>query len=354
MKYKLFHALFLCSILILLSSCSLGGTSISLPQELPFLYQKNNQGMDLSWYKALINLKSGLITENDQPIAVQNQVSSDLKLYWNGKNVLFSFSAMQDNKLLPVNEKELSVFHQALDSSPHLVFSASREDQQVLAYLPAQASRRDEVMVEFFGKKAQKLTLRMPSDEYAHLRILKPLAILANEEKWEFLFQTIENSPDKSKVGIIKAIYDYSSIKWMVLVKQMPFPDPASGNSMAYHQGSLYFSSQDGAIWTLSLKSGKIRKHDPLTKEIEAFRNQLPTPLKQLSNPSFFSFEDLLIIAWNAESNASIHLLIARNKLRHTIKYINDEIMLYTDEGIFPIKLPVDMPLPVDWYFPGP
>jgi hypothetical protein len=354
MKHKLFHALFLCSILFLLSSCSLGGTSISLPQDLPFLYKKNNQGMDLSWYKALINLKSGLITESDHPIAVQNQASSDLKLYWNGKNVLFSFSAMQDNKLLAVNEKELSVFHQAVDSSPYLVFSASKDEQQVLAYLPAQASRRDEVMVEIFGKKAQKLTLRMPSDDFAHLRILKPLAILANDGKWEFFFQTIENSPDKSKVGIIKAIYDYSSIKWKVLVKQMPFPESASGISMAYHQGSLYFSSQEGVVWTLSLKSGKIRKHDPLTKEIEAFRNQSPIPRKEITRPSFFSFEDYLIIACHAENNESIHLLVAKHKLRHTIKYVNDEITLYAEEGTFPIKLPLDMPLPVDWYFPGP
>ena len=333
----------------------MGGNQQALPEQLPFLYKRSNNELDLSWYKAELNLSNGNITEIDSPLMVQNQPFSDIKLYWNGKTTFFSYSYDQDNRLLPVDEKEVSVFHQAVDSSPYFVFNASKQGQQVLAYLPAQASRRDEVMVEIFGDKAQKLTLRMPSDEYAHLRILQPLAVASDGEEWEFYFQTIENSADHSKLGIIKATYDYSTISWKVLVKQMPFDETASGIQVSYHHGTLYLLNQEGEIWTLQPKTGKIRKHEGLSKELEVFRTQVNLSLEDLPSPSFYSYESYLIIQWNPTSNESVQFVVFKNKLHAKIETINGELVLYDKNAKkIPIELTSSMPLPAVWIFPGP
>jgi hypothetical protein len=356
MKYRFsFYFSMFCVLLIFLSSCSLGGNQQALPELLPFLHKRSNSELDLSWYKGDLNLTNGIITDSDQPILVQNQPFSDIKLYWNGKTTFFSYSYDLDNRLLPVDEKEVSVFHQAVDSSPYFVFNASKQGQQVLTYLPAQASRREEVMVEIFGDKAQKLTLRMPSDEYTHLRILRPLAVASNGEEWEFYFQTIENSADHSKLGIIKATYDYSTISWKVLVKQMPFDETASGIQISYHHGTLYLSNQKGEIWTLHPKTGKMRKHEQLSKELEAFRTQLKLSLEGLPGPSFYTNEKFLIVQWNLTDQESLHLIVLKNKLHKKIETIKGELVLYEKNAQkISIELKTSMPLPADWIFPGP
>jgi hypothetical protein len=329
MKFRIsFNTVIIFSLFFIFTSCTKVGFYEKLPNQLPFLYLHKGKNTELLWHKAILDLNDGKIIESDRPVLVQNRLGSVFKLSWDGHHTFFVYSQKNEVQLFPVDENDTSVFLQAPDSSPYYVFNASKPDQQVLVYLPMQVSRRNEVVVEIFGKKAQKLTLRMPSADYPGLRILRPLAIASTKEGWTFYFQTIENNAEKTSLGIIASTYDYSEIKWSVVSRQVPFNEVGLTSSVCYYKNSLYLSTQEGEVWNIHPKNGKLRKHELLTKEIKAFVTQLALPHEGFGSPEFYTYEGYLIVQTQTNKE-SFQLLFDGSKVKASIKTLQDEAVFF-------------------------
>jgi hypothetical protein len=338
-------------LLIFCVSCSNTGFAEKLPDQLPFLFLQNGKNTELLWNKASLDLNDGRIIETDRPVLVQNQLASEFKLTWDGAHTFFSYSPQNRVQLLPLDEKDSHLLLQAPDSSPYYVFNASKPDQQVLVYLPTQASQRDEAIVEIFGKKAQKLTLRMPSIDFPGLRILRPLAIASTIEGWSFYFQTIESKAEKISLGIIAAAYDYSETEWSMVSRIVPFNEASLTSQMCYYKNKLYLSSMEGEILTIHPKNGKMHKHELLSKEIKAFKEQILNSQEDIQNPGIYSYAGYLIVHLHA-NDESIYVLSDGNKVKAILKTLQGKVVLLSNSKLLPIELSDAVPLPTHWIFP--
>ncbi len=354
-------------------SCQTQKYTAPVLKEISFLVPENIDIKDTkpffeNWHQAILSLENKEITINSDPWFLKKTETLHSHFFWDGDNHIFSFNPYLDEILHSADRGDQLKINQSHIMSPYYVFQRLAPDMHVLVYLPKQADKRNEIHVEFFGTKSERLTLNPTIENVHSLHILQPIAVKKINNTLYFYFYFMEMQSRGVNYGILSASYDFHTIQWNFITNNLQPAQLKSPNAFALLENDIFFNNRNFEISSINLNSKKIHNWDDLNQRINAFRNNLIQNDTKEEMISFYAQESTLVIQYIHEnlnlnheqklnsfssisSYSSMTIFLSDAKLIAILYHDNQSVFIETENSSDLLEIPEWYKKPNAWIY---
>ncbi len=254
----------------------------------------------LFWNMAKWFIENGDFELSDQKILLEPDPKKLSPISWDGAVNFFNALPYAHDRSLVLDESIFSMIHAPYNASRLIVYQSFGPNEQILVFLPTYSERKNECIVEFFGKQPRKLTLNPTFEQYPQLRILSPLAIAKNLDRYTFYFKTFQSRSDGSIFGIAEATYDGNEVKWRIVNLDLGKIGFNAQSSFVLYRNTFYIANTDGSIWKINSLNNKISKDEKLSQLLQDFAEMHPSFLLNRKAPEFYHCGQLCVLRWHS------------------------------------------------------